>query len=138
MLRWIIGCLFLFLSFVKVAALASRAPALLDSIDPLLRIANRHVFAVVAPFEGALGLCWLFPSLFKRCVYATLLLSIGFLVHYLFSGAYRPEHVCPCLGAVAEWLPAVKRNERFITLTITLWLLLVNWALFLMVAKDRQ
>lgn len=127
LVRWSIAAMLLVLAYLKYALLARGPGPILDQLDPLLGLPNRYLVQIAAPWEMLLGLFWLFPQLTLLAARLTLATASAFLIHYFASGAFLEGAICPCLGTMGEWVPWLKSQQRFLTLTIAAWLLLVSY-----------
>lgn len=108
---------------LKLMFLLLDAAPLLDETDPFLLVSNRTLVRIFGPLELALSAAWLAPRFRPAALWSTLLLATGFLLHYFVAGSINAGYVCPCLGAIFVLLPGLRMLQRFLLLTVILWLL---------------
>lgn len=110
------------LGTLKLAMLLLDAGSVLNEVDPFLHVSNRALVWVFGPLEIVLAGAWLIPGWRRRALWSSLLLGVGFLLHYILAGSINSTYVCPCLGAIFVLLPGLKILQRFLLLSVIVWI----------------
>ncbi|GEM_PF-1363443 len=112
---WSSTWLFFVFGVLKVIGVFQNAPVL-NQIDLLTGISNRHLFLIVGVIEmGSVGVIWCINGTLPRLIWL-LSISSGFLLYHFGTWVFEFPEPCPCLGALITWSNFVQSHSRSISL----------------------